>query len=176
MTGSMALRRPKSLRALRLAYSEALGDGWAFRQNYSCVSHALAATKATITACSARSFAHESCHLRQNCFQGITVILVAGEILYADNDTAGFGHGDGGLGTEFVFFVLFAFGDTAHLGFMKAVNFVFVLAFLVDGLSAQSEFTLPGQAGSSRKFTFHITQQCIGHRLDPANGNPPKKK
>jgi hypothetical protein len=104
------------------------------------------------------------------CVKHIPVIRVVRETLDSNDNAAGLGHDNGGLGTEFIFFMLFAFADTGHFGFVQAVNLVFVVSFLVDHSPVALKFFVSGRAICLRKLSSNITQQSVGHDFNPAAG------
>jgi hypothetical protein len=79
--------------------------------HHRCVPYAFPASETSVAKSRFRSAAPDVRDLGQHIFERIAVIFIAGEVLRADNDAAGFGHDNGGLGPEFVLFVLFALAD-----------------------------------------------------------------
>jgi hypothetical protein len=127
-----------------------------FRQDYRGVSHAFPASKTPVAKSRFRSAAPDVRSLGRHIFERIAVIFIAGETLRADNDAAGFGHGNGGLGPEFVLFVLFALADAANVRFVEAVHLVCVPTFLIDRFVIEGKLFPAGGADAFRQFARDV--------------------
>ena len=60
------------------------------------------------------------------------MLEISGQCLGSENNPAVKGSGDRDLGPEFVWFMGFAFGNAADMGFVKAVDFMFIGFVLKD--------------------------------------------
>lgn len=81
------------------------------------------------------SLANEPTHLRELLIEGVPVVRIARLAQRAEQPPAPAGRRDTRLVTKLVFFPGLALGDAADLGFMHAVDFVFVGGLLrVDAL------------------------------------------
>ena len=102
--------------------------------------------------------------LLQDIRQRLAVIDVFRKGQRPDDDTRGFGHDQGSLAAELVFFVLLALADAQHLRLVQAVDLVLIRPLLLVNSSEKlKSFLLSGQ-GLARELAFQFADEHSGHR------------
>ena len=102
----------------------------------------------------------------------MTVVDVLGIRGRGDNDAVGFRHGDGGLGSELVFLVLFAFGDAVDLRFVEGIDLVAVASLLPEHTMIKREVLRLALLFIFRKFEFELAHKpAFLHSIELFHGH-----
>ena len=106
--------------------------------------------------------------VRQHLRQGFAVMLVLWVADYAHYDVGLGCGGNGNFVAVFVGFVVLAFADAVHTGFMERVNLVVVFRVLVQNPFVKQEvFLVAFEHGVTWQCPAQFTNQCMGNGTQP---------